>query len=60
MIKILKTVTASPEQWEIIIEGMRNPHNSWANSDSYGLKYFDHSVFTSYVPHLFLYFPEDS
>ena len=35
MIKILKTVTASPEQWEIIIEGMRNPHNSWANSDSY-------------------------
>ena len=35
MIKILKTVTASPEQWEIIIEGMRNPHNSWTNSDSY-------------------------
>lgn len=34
MIEILKTVTASPEQWEIIIEGMRNPMNSWANMDS--------------------------
>ena len=29
MLKIEKTVTASPEQWEIIIEGMRNPMNSW-------------------------------
>ena len=35
MIKILKTVTPSPAQWEIIIEGMRNPMNSWGNSDSY-------------------------
>lgn len=34
MIEILKTVTASPEQWEIVIEGMRNPMNSWANMDS--------------------------
>ena len=25
MLKIEKFVTASPEQWEIIIEGMRNP-----------------------------------
>lgn len=35
MLKIDKFVTASPEQWEIIIEGMRNPMNSWAKSDSY-------------------------
>jgi len=35
MLKIEKTITPSPEQWEIIIEGMRNPMNSWAKSDSY-------------------------
>lgn len=34
MLKIDKFVTASPEQWGIIIEGMRNPMNSWAKSDS--------------------------
>lgn len=34
MIKIEKTVLPSPEQWEIIIEGMRNPMNSWGNIDS--------------------------
>lgn len=34
MIEILKTVTPSSEQWEIVIEGMRNPLNSWANMDS--------------------------
>lgn len=34
MLEILKTVTPSPEQWEIVIEGMRNPMNSWANMDS--------------------------
>ena len=34
MLKIEKFVTASPEQWEIIIEGMRNPLNSWGKSDS--------------------------
>ena len=34
MLKIEKFVTASPEQWEIIIEGMRNPLNSWNKSDS--------------------------
>ena len=34
MIKIEKTVLPSPEQWEIIIEGMRNPMNSWDKSDS--------------------------
>lgn len=35
MLKIENYVTASPEQWEIIIEGMRNPMNSWDKSDSY-------------------------
>lgn len=35
MLKIEKTVLPSPEQWEIIIEGMRNPMNSWDRSDSY-------------------------
>ena len=34
MLEILKTVTPSPEQWEIVIEGMRNPMNSWANMDT--------------------------
>lgn len=34
MIEILKTIAPSPEQWEIVIEGMRNPMNSWANMDS--------------------------
>ena len=35
MLKIDKFVTASPEQWKIIIEGMRNPMNSWSKSDSF-------------------------
>ena len=35
MIEILKTVTPSPEQMEMVIEGMRNPMNSWDKSDSY-------------------------
>ena len=35
MLKIEKFVTASPEQWEIIIEGMRNPLNSWGKMDSF-------------------------
>lgn len=34
MLKIEKTVTASPEQFEIVIEGMRNAMNSWPDMDS--------------------------
>ena len=34
MLTIEKTVTASPEQWLMIIEGMRNPMNSWNKIDS--------------------------
>ena len=41
MLKIEKTITASPEQWEIIIEGMRNPMNSWGKMDSIPDEYFD-------------------
>lgn len=35
MIKLEHTVLPSPEQMEFIIEGMRNPMNSWDKSDSY-------------------------
>lgn len=35
MLKIEKFVTMSPEQWDIVIEGMRNPKNSWDRIDSY-------------------------
>lgn len=35
MLKIKKFVTPSPEQWEIVMEGMRNPMNSWDRMDSY-------------------------
>ena len=35
MLKVEKMVTMSPEQWEIVIEGMRNPHDSWDKMDSY-------------------------
>lgn len=35
MIKLEHVVLASPEQMEFIIEGMRNPMNSWEKSDSH-------------------------
>ena len=35
MIKLENVIMASPEQMEFIIEGMRNPMNSWEKSDSY-------------------------
>lgn len=35
MLKIEKFVTPSPEQWEIVMEGTRNPMNSWDRMDSY-------------------------
>ena len=34
MIKLENVVLASPEQMEFVIEGMRNPLNSWDKSDS--------------------------
>lgn len=40
MIKIENVVMPSPEQWEMIIRGMRNPMNSWDRSDSnYGCEH---------------------
>ena len=39
MIKLENVVLASPEQMEFIIEGMRNPMNSWVKSDSDTTKY---------------------
>ena len=38
MLKIEHVVLASPEQMEFVIEGMRNPMNSWDKSDSKGLE----------------------
>lgn len=35
MIKLENVVLASPEQMEFIIQGMRNPMNSWERSDSH-------------------------
>ena len=34
MIKFENVGLASPEQMEFIIQGMRNPMNSWEKSDS--------------------------
>ena len=34
MLTINNYVLPSPEQWEVIIDGMRNPMNSWEKSDS--------------------------
>ena len=46
MLKIEKYVTLSPEQWEMVIEGMRNPKNSWDRMDSCIVDYFaDDHVF---------------
>ena len=41
MIKLEHVVLASPEQMEFIIEGMRNPLNSWEKSDSRFLEDYD-------------------
>lgn len=41
MLKIEKFVTMSPEQWEIVIEGARNPMNSWDRMDSYATNITD-------------------
>lgn len=41
MIKLEHVITASPEQMEFVIEGMRNPMNSWDKSDGNYLCFFD-------------------
>lgn len=35
MLTINKIVTPSPDQWMMVMEGMRNPMNSWDRMDSY-------------------------
>lgn len=47
MLKIEKTVLPSPEHWDIIIEGMRNPMNSWHKSDSYNTYITDQDTMES-------------
>lgn len=34
MIKVENVVGPSPEQWDIVVQGVRNPMNSWDKSDS--------------------------
>ena len=41
MIKLENVVLASPEQMEFIIQGMRNPMNSWEKSDSKFFEQYD-------------------
>lgn len=53
MIKIEHVVTPSPEQWEVIIRGMRNPMNSWEKSDSY-TSYVDDEAVCAEAPHCFV------
>lgn len=38
MIKLENVVLASPEQMNFVVEGMRNPMNSWGKSDSHDCK----------------------
>lgn len=54
MLKIEKTVLPSPEQWEIIIEGMRNPLNSWHLSDSYKTHIENHETLNTADHEFFL------
>ena len=44
MLKIEKFVLPSPEQWEIVMEGMRNPMNSWDRMDSYITNIEDYEI----------------
>ena len=58
MLKIEKFVTASPEQWEIIIEGMRNPKNSWDRMDSYATHIEDSETLET-APYAYFIGPND-
>lgn len=44
MLKIEKFVLPSPDQWEIVMEGMRNPMNSWDRMDSYITNVEDYEI----------------
>ena len=44
MLDILKTVTMSPAQYEMVIEGMRNSYDSWGKSDSHKTTVLDENT----------------
>ena len=52
MLNVENVVTPSPEQWEAIIRGVRNPMNSWSRSDSY-VTYVDDEASCARHPHCF-------
>ena len=54
MIKLEHVVLASPEQMEFIIEGTRNPLNSWNKSDSEVTPITEDIYRQSYVPEEFV------
>lgn len=58
MIKVERIVMPSPEQWEAIIRGMRNPMNSWDRSDSYET-YVDDDSANALAPHCFVLGDDD-
>jgi hypothetical protein len=58
MLKIEKVVTTSPEQWEAIIRGMRNPMNSWDKTDSF-VSYVDDEAVLAEAPHCFIVGEDD-
>lgn len=53
MIKLENVVLASPEQMEFIIEGMRNPMNSWEKSDSEITPIEEDTYLQCYIPEEF-------
>lgn len=55
MIKLEHVVMASPEQMEFIIEGTRNPLNSWNKSDSEVIPIAEDIYRQSYVPEEFVF-----
>ena len=52
-IKLENVVLASPEQMEFIIEGMRNPLNSWEKSDSKITPIEEDTYCQCYIPEKF-------
>ena len=46
MIELEHTVLPSSEQMEFIIEGMRNPMNSWEKSDSNISELFENKIWS--------------
>ena len=43
MLKIERFVTPSPEQWNIVLSGMRNPMNSWERMDSEVVRFIEYN-----------------